>query len=730
MTSFYSPDIPYREIYTQKSIKSATMRPSPPPPSSHASSVSSLDRQRQHLEKNVRELQRSLYDWRMWEAEYDGLKLALQEENTQSNDAVKAQDMLDTALEYISSSSEGAEKSVLTAAEVRDILCGSKTGVRPTRSKEQVLSLLDRRIDYVRDNIRVLERRLDDAERKLENWMGSIAVEDESQGQDEQEGKGGGLLPVTEIVEELDEEGNVVNGETVRAGESAMALLDMLKKAGVEGLDGDKVEKRKRELKAKKDEQNETKEAPAPEEETKNEILASKGKEPVTSAAESSNVSPMSNISVKGTSTNGTVEIGSEDEDSIVMEIDESPEDAALRREMLQYGLQEVGAVVAELELDEDDSEFSITDDEEEEDEYGRTTQGVLDEDYHRQMRELEEKLNARSIQNIGPNSSTLPEEVQHELHGEFKKVALNKQEDDAAPPEKKTGKPKKRVAFAEELDIAPNRTPAPETQKKKDKAATSPEVAPIQEQIIERAEPSRTNNASEMKPPKKASRFRSAKQEKESTPAIAPATQEKDKVVKSPEVAAFQEKIVERAERDHTKSPAEMEPPKRASRFKSARKAKESIPATTPAVPTIPQMTDPSHAQTTHSLPQDITLFPATPLEPKPFSQPIVYPDEPPVTSAAKPTPTKILQDTLVERPISSIPLAPEHNPDDFDEAFHQREIATEFYRLRNRKIQQEGGFLRDEEDESIVPIDDGNDDEDGGRKMSKFMAARLRKQ
>lgn len=592
------------------------------------------------------------------------------------------------ALQYISSSSTSSsssssvpgEKSVLSEKEVRDIVCGatskntSASASSQPRTKEQVISLLDRRIDYVRENVRVLERRVADAQRKLENWMGAIAVEDEEEGsgRDEDDGQKE-LLPVTEIVEELDEEGNVVKGETMRAGESAAELLDMLKKAGVDGL------KEGEESRAPVEQGAATGVSPLEDGEVRGAI--SNSGQSVTPVE---NTPSVSNVLVKDTPTSGTVLDDSKDndDDSIVMEVDESPEDAALRREMIQYGLQEVGAVVAELELDDDGSEFSVSDEDyddddegdEDEDEYGRSTRRMIDEDYHRQMRELEEKLNARSIQNIGPDASGLPEEVQRELNGELKKVTL-KEQGDAKPPEKKTSKPTKRVAFAEELDIAPDPAPPPpptQTQMK-DKVVTTPEVAPIQDQIVERTEKDRTVDASEAKQPKKVSRFRSARQ------------------------------------------------------------AKESTPATTPA-PTVPH-SNPQRAHSTLPAPHDITLFPAKAAEPKPFSQPIIYPNEPETPPVVKSTPTKILQDTLVERPVSSntssTPAPPDHDLDDFDEAIHQREIASEFYRMRNRKIQQEGGFLQDDEDE-VIPIDeDAAVEETGeGRKMSRFMAARLRQQ
>src|SRR5699024_3917482 len=150
-----------------------------------------------------------------------------------------------------------------------------------------------------------------------------------------------------------------------------------------------------------------------------------------------------------------------EDDSPPVMEVDEPPEDAALRREMLQYGLDEVGAVVAELDLDEDGSEFSIDEEDdydydcmgdetedEDEDEYGRTTRRVIDDDYRKQMLELEKKLNAKGLQNIGPDPSSLPVEVK----GELDKPSAIKSN---VPGQKSTMK--KKVAFADDLDIAPS---------------------------------------------------------------------------------------------------------------------------------------------------------------------------------------------------------------------------------------------------------------------------------
>lgn len=147
----------------------------------------------------------------------------------------------------------------------------------------------------------------------------------------------------------------------------------------------------------------------------------------------------------------------------------ESPEDAALRRQMIQYNMSEVNNIVAEMNLDDDeadDASYSDADDEEEipddssldedEDKFGRTKRRVLSDEYLAEMRVLEQKLNAKAIQNVGP--SALPE---------ASRTANGHDTMEAQPPIQPTSNginkaPKpttttKGVRFASELDIQPS---------------------------------------------------------------------------------------------------------------------------------------------------------------------------------------------------------------------------------------------------------------------------------
>ena len=135
---------------------------------------------------------------------------------------------------------------------------------------------------------------------------------------------------------------------------------------------------------------------------------------------------------------------------------DESPEDAALRREMIQYNMGEVGAIVAELKLNEDDDDSIERDDEEddyenssveeEEDQFGRSSGRVLTDDYLAEMQKLQQRLT-----NIGPVTaqSTTPTENDGIIREEHSKSTASK-----GLTQRSRAPLQKGVRFAEKLDI------------------------------------------------------------------------------------------------------------------------------------------------------------------------------------------------------------------------------------------------------------------------------------
>ncbi|KAG5298137.1 prefoldin superfamily domain-containing protein [Histoplasma ohiense] len=609
--------------------------------------LAGLERQRLQLEESILELRKSLYNWRMWDAEYDELKndISALEENS------KNEAFLRIGREF--------GGSLVDEHEI-EVLLGVKQ--RVTRTKQQVVDAISRRMDYVQQNIGVLEKRISAAERKLD-----AILTVQHPGAVDEDG-----LPITDIVEELDDDDRVISSSTTTPDQAAPGILEALKKAGMD-LPREKsddtaplAEESRNEFSRQKDSANPPDISPRIGEIPSAGIVSNPKLDPTTtvaqtapsigatteSAARLSTNSPTVGVVDNNRSLAPEISYGDGNESTNIC-IDESPEDAALRREMLQYGLEEVGAVVAELELDESGSEFSIEDedyvisdeDDEEEDEYGRSTRRMIDDDYRRQMMELEKKLNARSLENVGPDTSVLPLDVRKELDSPIARENIPNDADSEAP------KQKKKVAFADALDIAPQPNSPIPLARAKEHRIESPSVPVIQDAIVERAQAEKICDTKYTTTSKKMSRFKSARQ-----------TSEPINLVSTPTLPA------------------------------------PAVRSSGPSIDTPP-----------------LPPFPAKPSQPKPFSQPIANPDQP----------LKTLADELVERAVSYENATPP-DPDELDESLHKREIATEFYKLRNRKIHQEGGFLReDEESNGIIPLE-----EDGQpvKKLSRFLAARMK--
>ena len=358
---------------------------------------------------------------------------------------------------------------------------------------------------------------------------------------------------------------------------------------------------------------------------------------------------------------------------SPVIPTNESPEDTALRRQMLQYSMNEVGAIVAEIDLDDSGSHTSFSEDEdgddqytsadEEEDDFGRSTRRVVDDDYRRDMQELANKLNARVMENIGP--------VDNASNTDGLKVVGNASdanlqgENEALPS---TTPKKKGVRFAEELDIS--KAPMPQTPSST-QIIPPPSIRPVSEAIIERATPS-LDSPNPTGSNKKPSRFKTARS---------------GNAIKTPQ--------------EHLSSAA-----------------------------LITKVANgPLYASRTQGSAPSLPLIPAANSKEKPFSGPINYVDEARSRQVPEGPPGITHSATVIERP-STDPNVDVLEPDELDPALLHQEVAMEYHRMRNRMIQRNGGFLRkDEEEEQEEQRQALGEDESGGRKVSRFKAARLAK-
>ncbi|CAI7603007.1 unnamed protein product [Penicillium bialowiezense] len=560
--------------------------------------LDALEEQRLALEDNILQLEKSLYHWRTWEAEYDGVR----EEISNLEDDASTEDFLAVASEF---------GGVLVDEKEMHKMLGAQ-GV--TRSREQNVSTMEKRLRKAQDERDVLE---------------TSDLPPTQEGAD---------FPMQEIMEELDEDGNVVSSSINAPGNQASELLEMLQKAGVKDIPGtEAAETASPEPKAK-----DVAEAP---------ITSKAAEEPKDTTTKSNDVSA-SEISIAQPQSVVTDE---DRKQPPVTDVDESLEEAKLRREMLEYGINEVGAIVAELEMDESgsdisfDEEYDYDDDyEEDEDEHGRS-RTHLPADYHKEMIELEAKLNARGLMNMGKDTETFPEEVQKDIETPAEV---------SAEPSTKEKKPKKRVAFADDLDIAP--------------AKESPAVA--------------------------------------------------DRISSSQdEPSVLTDAIVERTAQSQDPEPSATQAvPKKTSRFKNSRinASTTAEPVTTGATFANPsQITESRLRKQANTAPSAAppALFPATPKEPKPFSAPITDIVEKP--AAPQPPQDRTLAENVFERQVKSgAAKAPEL--DEYDEEFHQKQIASEFFHMQNRI----NGTPKEEEQQVLPP-----DPEEPPKRVSKFKASRL---
>ena len=458
------------------------------------SALDKVEKQRAELEDQVAKLRTALRHWQTWEIEYEGLKeeILLQPKTSSSEELFKA--------------ARDFKAELVNDDEIRSLLGQS---LSTPRSQTQVADVLSRRIDYVSRNSQSIQKQLVEAERK----RNSLLLGDDAVHQDE------AGLPVTEITEELDDEGNIISSSTNIPAGNAPHLLEVLEKTGVqEVLESDGLLKT---VPAKSSANQVASTAPPAKAQVEDsEKLGSTRVQDVESWHSSKGSVITNNPSLDKEPVQKPFEAEIPE--------DELEDDALLRREMIDYqaGLDEVGAIVAELELedgeDEDDSfpvdmldddvPFDETDSDDSEDEWGRSKKSPFTERYRNQMLALEKKHNAKGMKNLGP-STNLPQEVRRQLdlltpasqsqekaEGQPKEEpvtlkaaisstasALKAQVSDKNTP----NKVKKSVAFAEELDIAPS------TSGEKQQP-TSSVLAPPHE------------------PTKKLSRFRSARMAKD----------------------------------------------------------------------------------------------------------------------------------------------------------------------------------------------------------------------
>ena len=259
-----------------------------------------IEEQRVELEANIAKLRKSLRHWQTLEIDYESLR----EEFTGTPDDASVEECLAVAKE--------AKPELVDDKELGTLLRDNNG--RP-RHPSQLAELLSKRIEYVDRNVQTVRKQLSDAERK----RNALLLAEEPDHRDE------AGLPLAEITEELDDSGNVVSSNVGNPESTAPQLIDVLKKAGVPDL-----------------------------KQTDDTIIKVESGGGLEAEADEGQPEPPETANNGGTSSSNRFPVNGKD----------TEEEAQLREEMFEYsrGMDVVGAIVAELDLEEGGSDISYDD--------------------------------------------------------------------------------------------------------------------------------------------------------------------------------------------------------------------------------------------------------------------------------------------------------------------------------------------------------------------------------
>jgi len=507
-----------------------------------------LERHRLQLEQTVGQLETALNHWRKWDAEYE----ALREEISPLSSSVTTQEAPKKNVSSSSSLSlERAKrdfKSVLINDKEKDVIFGS--GKAGAKTLEQVCNILDRRLDYVGKNINTLESQLTEARRKME-----LAAIVGDPGLENDDGP-----PFTEITEELDADGNVVNYQLLRPGEKHLQFKEALEKAGNIQPDSDRGQNEAVTSSSPVESVPPTRPIGVEEHFTRSTSPYDVVRPP--HAALSSNLPQEDSFhrqdSDPGHFSNswdvingdghvsGDIKITPDDDESCGLSkdlrdaSDDLDESSTYNPDQLSMDTKKIVAIFQDLKDDDlsdyesmvddddewEDCEGEDEDDSDQEDQYGRSTKRVVSREYEERVMAIKKRLGldwqvSRSAEDyaVGDEEDSSGDDDMH-----VGRIAVNQKSSASSsfssasrePPKRgilKSSpaasptlglKKKKSVRFAEELDIAPSKKLARRQAAPKKKRKNP---APVREELIVREGSPVPDEASQKG--KKATRFR-----------------------------------------------------------------------------------------------------------------------------------------------------------------------------------------------------------------------------
>ena len=148
--------------------------------------IESVEAQRLELEASLSRLRIALNHWRTWDAEYEGLKEEL--------GGLKGS----ASPEELARIAEDFSGELLTAKEIHEIAGIDKQSVR---EPEYIIGLIEKRQDYVSQNIGTIVKQIASKEAALDDLLDL---------EEPTEFPAGPALPISEIIEELDDDDNII----------------------------------------------------------------------------------------------------------------------------------------------------------------------------------------------------------------------------------------------------------------------------------------------------------------------------------------------------------------------------------------------------------------------------------------------------------------------------------------------------------------------------------------
>ncbi len=612
-------------------------------------SLATLERHIQLLEENVQKFSNALNHWRQWKEEYETLREDVKSLPQSAGREERAR------------TREGFEGELLKEKELVEIF-----GKNDSKKPDQIENILVNRLDYVTKSIQTLEKQLETAQNKL---AAATVVSNPDVATDEDG------LPITEIMEELDDDDNVISYSLrTPGGDNQAQLLEALEKLGIKEEDisegnpspADKVVRNGDTPTTSDSRGKQTPPLPA-----QPAALSSPSKDAQERKAEDSaelktvtkkksvafaeDTKPAEEHELETSKRLVDILRKARDEQTFtedpIIPADESPDDASLREDMIRYNKEtmefEMAPIVAELNLEEgsdiDTDEcsdfYEDEDDDDDEDEWGRSKNSVVDDDWKHRMLELKERLSQQhtfGAKKATDNDSDDSDEgegigritIRHEESLSSEQSDKEAKDQGVTPP----SNGKKEVRFAQALEVA-------------DELAVKPAPAP------------------------------------------APAQAKSVKKVVDP--------ISDVMERTSGKAEPTPKSNKRPSRF---RRERMNGPSSVSSTPTFQGMPIPSSRARTADRESDLA------------DQGNFAPSGPEGRTLA----TSILEHEL---------SAEAREPDEFDAGLLQQQAAEEYYKMRNRFVHREGGFLREDE-RPVRPLEE---EEGGPKRVSRFKAARL---